>query len=357
MKYALIGCGRIAPNHIAAARNNGLEIVALCDRIREKAEALSVRFELESVNCYADADEMFAKEAIDLVAIATDSGSHAELALKALRAGKHVIVEKPMALSLDDADEMIATAAKREKLLCVCHQNRFNRSVRKLREAVVGNRFGRLFYGTSHVRWNRNADYYRQADWRGTWAKDGGALMNQCIHNIDLLRWLLGDEISEVFAFTDRLNHDMIEAEDMGIALIRTPSGAYGVIEGSTVVYPRNLEETLYLFGKDGTAKIGGKSVNQIEVWNFNDDIDEADDVIRHFSENPPNIYGFGHTPLYANMLAAISGKDALLVDGAAGRRALELVLAIYLSAASGAPVTLPLSGIATTDFEGRFDA
>ncbi|MDR3645549.1 MAG: Gfo/Idh/MocA family oxidoreductase, partial [Clostridia bacterium] len=240
--------------------------------------------------------------------------------------------------------------------LCACHQNRFNRSVQKIRQAAEGGRFGRLFHGAANIRWNRGPQYYTQAPWRGKWACDGGALMNQCIHNIDLLRWMMGDGVDEVMAYTDNLHHPYIEAEDLGLAIIRFSNGAYGIVEGTTNIYPKNLEETLYLFGECGTVKAGGKSVNLIEEWRFADGIDDPEQVEHEFGEDPPNVYGFGHSPLYADMIAAIRDDRAPYVDGAAGRRALELVLAIYLSAAEGRPVRLPLKDCSSAQFAGRFD-
>lgn len=181
--------------------------------------------------------------------------------------------------------------------------------------------------------------------------------MNQCIHNIDLLRWMMGDEVEEVFGMTDRLNHPYIEAEDLGIAIVKFKNGAYGIIEGTTDVYPKNLEETLYLFGEKGTVKAGGTSVNKIEEWRFSDTLDDPDEVIKEFSENPPNVYGFGHTPLYADVIDAIENNREPYVNAEAGKRALELVLAIYKSAAEGAPVKLPLKTCATIDYIERFDS
>ena len=179
--------------------------------------------------------------------------------------------------------------------------------------------------------------------------------MNQCIHNIDLLRWMLGDDIIEVVGMTDRLNHRYIEAEDLGIALVRFANGSYGIIEGTTDIYPKNLEETLYIFGEKGTVKAGGKSVNIIEEWNFSDRLDNAEEVKREYGEVPPNVYGYGHTPLYADMIDAIKNDRKPYVDASAGRRALELVLAIYRSAATGKSVKLPLDDCSTTEFVGRF--
>ena len=180
--------------------------------------------------------------------------------------------------------------------------------------------------------------------------------MNQCIHNIDLLRWMMGDEIEEVMAYTDQLQHPYLEAEDLGMALVKFSNGSYGLIEGTTNIYPKNLEETLYIFGEKGTVKAGGTSDNIIEEWRFEDSLDDPEEVKKHFSENPPNIYGFGHTPLYADVIEAITAGRPPLVDAEAGKRALELVLAIYLSAAEHRPVKLPLDKCSTLDFTGRFD-
>ena len=356
MKYALIGCGRISPNHIAAAKQNNLEIVALCDVVEGNMVEKILKFDLpDSVRCYTDYREMLEKEQPELVAIATESGKHAAIALECIEKGCNLIIEKPIALSLKDADAIIALAEEKGVKVCACHQNRFNKSIQKIREAVDKRRFGKMFYGTAHIRWNRGWEYYSRAKWRGTWEQDGGALMNQCIHNIDLLRWMMGDDVIEVVAMTDKLNHDYIEAEDFGIALIRFTNGSYGIVEGTTDIYPQNLEETLYLFGEKGTVKAGGHSVNIIEEWRFADCLDDPEEIKAKFHENPPNVYGYGHTPLYADVIDAIQSGRKPLVDAEAGRRALELVLAIYKSANEGTGVKLPMSDCSTMEFEGRF--
>lgn len=356
MRYALIGCGRISPNHIVAALKNELEIVAICDVATGNMVDKVDKFDLpDSVKQYTDYKEMLTIEKPELVAIATESGKHAPIALDCIEAGCNVIIEKPIALSLKDADAIIEAAERKGVKVCACHQNRFNKSVQQIRKAVEKHRFGRMFYGTAHIRWCRDHEYYDRASWRGTWEQDGGALMNQCIHNIDLLRWMLGDDIVEVIGMTDRLNHPYIEAEDLGIALVRFANGSYGIIEGTTDIYPKNLEETLYLFGEKGTVKAGGQSVNIIEEWRFADMLDDPEEVKARFNENPPNVYGFGHTPLYADVIDAINNNRQPYVDAKAGRRALELVLAIYMSAQTGRTVKLPLIECATTDFVGRF--
>lgn len=351
MKYALIGCGRISPNHIAAAKANQLEIVGLCDINQNMIDDKVVKFDLNGVNQYLDYHEMIVNEKPELVAIATESGKHASIALDCINEGCNVIIEKPIALSIMDADAIIKASKSKGVKVCANHQNRFNKSIRKIREAVDRNRFGKLFYGTAHIRWNRDYEYYARAKWRGTWEQDGGALMNQCIHNIDLLRWMMGDEVDEVVGMTDRLNHPYIEAEDFGIALVKFKNGAYGIIEGTTDIYPKNLEETLYLFGEKGTVKVGGVSVNRIEEWRFSDALDDPKQVINQFAENPPNVYGYGHTPLYADVIDAIRNDREPYVNAEAGKRALELVLAIYKSANTGMPVVLPLEKCSTMEF------
>jgi len=355
MKYCLIGCGRISPNHIQAAHNNNINIVGICDIDKEKIkEKKEMFFYIENVNEYIDYKEMLEKERPELVAIATESGKHAKIAIDCLNMGANIIIEKPITLSLEDADKIIKLAEQKNLKVCACHQNRFNKAIQKIRNAVEEEKFGKIFHATAHIRWNRGKSYYSQAPWRGTWEQDGGSLMNQCIHNIDLLRWMMGNEIDEVFAYTDNLNHDYIEAEDLGIALIKFKNGGYGTIEGTSNVYPKNLEETLYIFGEKGTAKAGGGSVNKVDVWRFEDCSDEQD-VINEFCEEHKNVYGLGHTPLYTDMIDAIKNNKTPYVDANAGRRALELVLAIYKSAAEGRVIKLPLNKCSTMDFEGRF--
>lgn len=356
MKYALIGCGRISPNHIEAAKANKLNFVAMCDIVPEVMQEKSDKFGLEEVHKYTDYKELLEKEKPELVAIATESGKHAAIALHCIEAGCHIIIEKPIALSIDDADAINAAGKKKGVVVCANHQNRFNKSVQYIRKALEEGRFGKLSHGAAHVRWNRGKSYYDQASWRGTWEQDGGCLMNQCIHNIDLLRWMMGDDVDEVMAYTDQIEHSYLEAEDLGMALVKFSNGSYGLIEGTTNIYPCNLEETLYIFGEKGTVKAGGTSDNIIEEWCFADKLDDSETVKATYGENPPNVYGFGHTPLYADVIDAIKTGRSPLVDAEAGKRALELVLAIYKSAAEHRPVKLPLESCSTMDFVGRFD-
>lgn len=358
MKYALIGCGRIATNHMKAAVNNGLEIVAVCDVIPEKMEELLAKHELQddaSIKRYEDYKKMIEEEEKpELVSIATESGIHAEIALYCIEKGVNLIIEKPMAMSIEDADKIIRLSEEKGVKVSACHQNRFNVAIQQLRQAMEAGRFGKLSHGSIHVRWNRNEGYYTQAPWRGTWAQDGGALMNQCIHGIDLLRWMMGDEIEEIYGATRQQFHDYLEAEDVGMAVIKFKNGAIGTIEGTTNVYPKNLEETLYIFGENGTVKIGGTSTNNIDVWDFADET-EADSKNKGLKEETSNVYGNGHTSLFADVIDAIENDRKPYVDAVAGRNALEVVLSIYKSQKTGAPVKLPLKDFASTDMKGEF--
>lgn len=356
MKYALIGCGRISPNHIEAAKNNNLEFVAMCDIVPEVMTEKSDKFGLANVKKYTDYKELLRLEKPELVAIATESGKHAAIALDCIAAGCNVIIEKPIALSISDADAIIEAGKEAGVVICANHQNRFNKSVQYIRKALDEGRFGRLSHGAAHIRWYRDKNYYEQALWRGTWAQDGGCLMNQCIHSIDLLRWMMGDDVDEVMAYTDQIEHPYLEAEDLGMALVKFSNGSYGLIEGTTNVYPKNLEETLYIFGQAGTAKAAGISDNIIEEWCFADGLDDPEYVKAAYVENPPNVYGYGHSPLYADVIDAIETGRKPYVDGDAGKRAIELVLAIYKSAAEHRPIKLPLKKCSTLDFVGRFE-
>lgn len=357
MKYAIIGCGAISKQHIAAALNTGLDVVALCDIVDTGIPALLDMLPAEqraAVKIYKDYKEMLPELRPDLVAIATGSGVKTRIALDCIAAGANLIIEKPIALSLADADAIIDAAKAKGVKVCICHQNRLNPAVQAVKAAVNAGRFGRMLHGSARVYWNRDKAYYDAAKWRGTWKSDGGTLMNQCIHNIDILRWLMGGDVAQVFAYTDRQTHDYIEAEDIGLALVKFQNGAYGVIEGTVNVYPRNLEETLTLLGETGTVRAGGKSLNVIEEWKFAD-ADDSETVKARFGENPPPTVGLGHTRVYRDVIDAIQNDRAPVISAEDGRAAIELILAIYRSAATGKPVELPLKDGATVDYQGRF--
>lgn len=358
MKYALIGCGRIATNHIKAALNNKLEFVAVCDVNSDNMEKLlsSHGFsEKALIMRYNDYKTMIHEHPdLELIAIATPSGQHAEIALYCINQGINVIIEKPMAMNMSDADKIVKLSEEKGVMVCACHQNRFNVAVQKTKKALDEGRFGLLSHGSIHVRWNRNKEYFDQAVWRGTWLEDGGCLMNQCIHGIDLLRWMMGNEVDMVYGVTRKQQHDYIEAEDVGMAVVTFKNGAIATIEGTTNVYPQNLEEVLYLFGERGTVKIGGKSTNNIDIWDFADET-EVDQVNKGLKEETSNVYGNGHTSLYADVIDAINTGRKPYVDAVAGRNALEMILGIYKSMKTGMPVKFPLKDFASVDMQGIF--
>lgn len=356
LKFAIIGCGRISYKHVEALRSNYEEavLVALCDKVEEKTEKLKSEYikklkKDEKVALYTDYKEMLKSEDIDVVTIATESGYHFEIATYCMDNKKHVICEKPMALSSKDAEEMINCSERNNVKLCISHQNRFNKPIKQLREAIEGNRFGKLINGTARILWNRNMDYYKQAPWRGTWELDGGTLMNQCIHNIDLLQWMMGGEVDTVYSQCDTFLRD-IEGEDFGAVIIRFKNGAIGIVEGSACVYPRNLEETLSIFGEKGTVCIGGLAVNKIETWKFEDHKDIDDEILKSQQGDPDTVYGFGHIPLFKDMIDAVNLNKNPLVDGKQGKKGLDIILAAYKSRATGMPVKFPIEDFSTMD-------
>lgn len=362
-KTALIGCGRISFKHIEAFVNNAesFELAALCDSIVERARerALEYKKQIPAAEplCFSDYKKMLAEIKPDIVTIAAESGKHAEIATHCLNSGCHVICEKPMALSTKDAGAMIETAKKNKKKLAVCFQNRFNAPVTRLREAIDAGRFGKVLHGSIHIRWNRNDAYYAEAPWRGTWKQDGGTLMNQCTHGIDLLQWIMGGDVIRVLAQTRRFIRP-IEAEDFGAAILEFKSGAVGIIEGSACVYPKNLNETLSVFGEKGTAVIGGLAVNKLETWRLSGSAEVGDTeeaVVNPKEKDPPTVYGFGHSALFKDFALAIEQNREPFISGENGKKALDIILAIYKSQKTGLPVELPCD-FSTLDMEGYFD-
>lgn len=356
LNFGIIGCGRISYKHVEGIINNRDEatLTAVCDVVLEKAEKRAQEYregigEKCVVKSYENYMDMIEKENIDVVTIATESGYHAEIAINCMNKGIHVIVEKPMALSTKDADDMIRAAKENNVKLSVSHQNRFNAPIQKLRKAVEEGSFGRLINGTARILWNRNQGYYSQAPWRGTWAQDGGTLMNQCIHNIDLLQWMMGGEVQSVYAECDTFLRD-IEGEDFGAIIIRFKNGSIGIIEGSACVYPKNLEETLSIFGQKGTVCIGGLAVNKIETWRFEGE--EEMKAVEENGEDPDTVYGFGHTPLFKDFIDAVNNNKEPLINGEEGKKAMEIILAAYKSRLTGAKVEFPLKDFSTMEMK-----
>lgn len=339
LQIALIGCGRISKRHselLGYNQINGAELVAVCDTNEIKAKKVADNL---NVPYYTDMHQMMQKEQIDVVSVLTESGNHAQNVIELAEYGKHIIVEKPMALTLDDADEMIKTCFENKIKLFVVKQNRFNIPVQKLRHALESNRFGKLVLGTIRVRWCRTQEYYNLEPWRGTWAMDGGVLANQASHHIDLLEWMMGD-VASVFAksMTALVN---IEAEDTALVLITFKNGAMGVIEATTATRPKDIEGSISILGENGTVEVGGFAVNQMKVWNFYDKKDDDDEILTKYSVNPPNVYGFGHQAYYEHVVDCIKNDKKQLVDGFEGRKSLELISAIYESIETGKEVFL----------------
>lgn len=324
LRFGILGCGRISTKHVEALINNqnDAELVAVFDIVTELAKEKKYQYEsaIENTNVmvYTNYDDFLNDESIDVVTIATISGYHAGQAIDCLNHDKHVLIEKPMALTIEDADKIIALSKERNKKVCVSHQNRFSAAVQKLRRAIEEDRFGKLIHGTARILWARDDNYYKQASWRGTKKLDGGTLMNQCIHNIDLLQWMMGGEVERLSSETDTFIRD-IETEDFGAMLIRFKSGAVGIVEGSVCVYPKNLEESLSIFGEKGTVVITG---NKIKTWQFEDERDYDNDELDESN--------LGHTPLYENLIEAIKYNREPLVNGEEGKKAIEIILSSY---------------------------
>lgn len=355
MRYALVGCGRVAPSHIKAAVENGFEILSVCDIDFSHIDEMfscSVRCDNENIRRYSDYREMYDTEKPELVSIALPSSLHAEAAIEAIKRGINVIIEKPMAMSIEDADEIIRLSKVHNVKVSACHQNRFNVAVQEMRAALEKGRFGTLSHGAITVRWGRDKSYYAQADWRGKFATDGGALMNQCIHGIDLLIWMCGGELTRVFGATRNQYHPYIEAEDIGTAVFQFANGVVATVEGTVNIPGDSLEQHLTLIGNGGVVKLGGKSANAIDVWRFTDDPNDTKDG---YHEKTANVYGNGHTSLFSDVASAIKEDRAPYVDAEAGKTALQAVLAVYKSAYEGKAIDLPLKNTAGKDFEDMF--
>ncbi len=339
LNFALVGCGRISKRHVDLLGNGaikGARLVAVCDSIISRAISIAERL---NINHYADLDAMMQREQIDVVAVLTPSGLHAEHVIRLAKYQLPIVVEKPMALTLDDADEMIRSCDENGCKLFVIKQNRFNVPVVKLRQAIENKRFGKLVMGTVRVRWCRKQEYYDQDAWRGTWALDGGVLTNQASHHVDLLEWMMGD-VESVFAKSTTALVD-IETEDTAVVLLKFRNGSLGIIEATTATRPTDLEGSISILGEKGTVEIGGFAVNQMKVWNFLDAPEETEAVLTKFSVNPPNVYGYGHQAYYEHVVDCILNDKTQLVDGLEGRKSIELVSAIYESIETGREVKL----------------
>jgi UDP-N-acetyl-2-amino-2-deoxyglucuronate dehydrogenase len=337
-RVALVGAGRIARNHFEAiAKVDGLELTAVADIDPERAREAG---ESQGVPWFRSYEEMLAQAPSDIVAVATPSGLHPRHGILAAHAGKHVVCEKPMAITLSAADELVQACDDAGVQLFVVKQNRLNATIQLVKRAIDKQRFGRIYMANCTVRWSRPQEYYDSAPWRGTWEFDGGAFMNQASHYVDLIQWLVGP-VESVTAKTATLAR-RIETEDSGIAILKFRNGALGTIEVTMLTYPRNLEGSITILGEKGTVKVGGTAVNKIEHWAFSE-YDDDDKLVDIASTNPPTVYGYGHEGYYRNVLRVLRGEAKADTDGRAGRKSLELILGIYESAKTGREIPLPL--------------
>lgn len=342
LKFALVGCGRIAQRHSELLGGNhiaGAQLAAVCDIIPEKAQLLADKY---GVPAYTDMHEMMQKADVDVISVLTPSGDHAKHVVELSQYKKPILVEKPMALTIADADAMIEACDKNGVTLFVVHQNRFNVPVVKLAQAKDQGRFGKLVLGTLRVRWCRTQKYYDQDAWRGTWAEDGGVLTNQAIHHIDMLGWLMG-EVESVFAKSTRALVN-IEAEDTAVATVKFKNGALGVVEATSATRPDDLEGSISVLGEGGTVVIGGFAVNKMATWKFVKPETEDAEVLEKYSVNPPDVYGFGHHAYYHHVVDCLTNNKPPLVDGREAKKCIEFLTAIYESIETGKEIFFPFT-------------
>lgn len=356
IRIALVGCGRISRNHInsIAVHHERAELVAICDSQPERLEQAQQIINLAAAeypgaatdpqhfNCYSELLQAAQQQttAVDMVVLATPSGLHPGQVIQAAEAGIHVITEKPMATRWADGVAMVKACDDSGVRLFVVKQNRFNSTLQLVKRQMEVGRFGRLAMVAVNVFWQRPQSYYDQDSWRGTWEFDGGALMNQASHYVDLLDWLVGP-VESLSASTATLGRD-IEVEDTAALQLRWRNGALGTMAVTMLTYPKNLEGSITILGEAGTVRIGGPAVNKIEHWDFADDSPD-DALVEQASYQTSSVYGFGHPPYYDNVLDALQGKEGALCDGREGLRSLELLIGAYRSARDGKTVHLPL--------------
>ena len=345
--FGIIGCGMIANFHARAIGDNrGARVVACFDNVPAAADRFAAA---QKCRAYHKLDAMLADPQVDVVTIGTPSGAHMEPAVAAARAGKHVIVEKPLEITLKRCDRIIDACRKNGVKLSAIFPSRFHQSTIESKKAVDAGRFGRLTLGESYVKWHRTQAYYDSGAWRGTWELDGGgALMNQAIHSVDLLAWLMGP-VAEITAHTGLLAHERIAVEDTAVATLKFANGALGVIEASTAAYPGYLKR-IEVHGSEGSAAMEEEDV---VAWDFSKKVKADAAVHRRMAErvstdggasDPAAIGHHGHTAQFRDVLAAISENRAPAIDGPEGRRSVEIILAIYKAAETGKVVKLPLA-------------
>ncbi len=328
LKFGIVGCGRIAHRHAEHMSKYG-DLVAVCDNKRENAESIGTKY---GASVFGSIDDMLKENRdLDLVAICTPNGLHAEHAIKTLKNGAHVLVEKPMALTVRDCEDMIHVAESSNRRLFVVKQNRFNPPIQKLKEIIENDVLGKIYSVQLNCFWNRNADYYKNSDWKGSKELDGGTLFTQFSHFIDLLYWLLGD-IDEVKGFKDNFSHrDLIEFEDTGVAVMKFRNGTIGTISYSVNSYSKNFEGSVTIFAEKGTVKIGGQYLNVLEYQDIKDykitDLEES---------GPANDYGgyqgsmSNHDKVYENINNVLLNGDSVRTNLLDGLKTVQIVENIY---------------------------
>lgn len=336
MRFVFIGCGTIANKHLVAIqRMKNTEVVGVYDIDLKVANEFSAKY---SIPCYSSVEKMIRETNPDILDILTPSGLHTKNILELIDFNKHFIVEKPLALRLEDVDRLIAASKEKQLKLFVVQQNRFNPPVQKLKEALLKGRFGKLVLGTVRVRWCRDQTYYDQKPWRRSRALDGGILANQANHHVDMLIWMMG-EAESVLAKTAKRLVD-IETEDTAVALIKFKNGALGIIEATTATRPKDLEGSISILGEKGSVEIGGFFMNELKTWNFleNDTMD-----LNIWSEyaKTPGIQAWNHTEFFKDVVNSLKEGRRCLVDAVEARKSIELINAIYASACTGKEVFL----------------
>jgi predicted dehydrogenase len=339
LRFALVGCGTIATKHAHVLHEcvEDAEIGAFVDIEPARAQQFAKQYDAAAFTSVAEMMHAIG-DRIDVISVLTPSGTHCQNVLQFAQYGRPMVVEKPLALRLQDADEMLDVCEAHNVKLFVVHQNRYNAPVRKAREALEQGRFGRLVLGTVRLRWRRDQAYYDSAAWRGTWEHDGGVFMNQAVHHIDMLTWFMGNVETVRSISATRLVK--IETEDTGVAVLRFNSGALGVLEATTATRPKDLEGSISILGENGVVVIGGFFMNELVTWNFADRQPIDDVIFEQYGRNPP---GLGHNlgEYLRGVVSSLKGSKPALVDGLEGRKSLELVTAIYESIETDADVQL----------------
>lgn len=339
IRFALVGCGRISKNHFDSIRKHSerAELVGVCD---VNSEALETAVSATGAKPYESLTDLLGETTADVVVLTTPTGLHPDQAIEIAASGRHVMTEKPMATRWHDGLRMVKACDDARVRLFVIKQNRRNATLQLLKKAVDQGRFGRIYMVNINVFWTRPQEYYDSAAWRGTWEFDGGAFMNQASHYVDLLDWLIGP-IESVQAYTGTLARN-IEVEDSGVVSVKWRSGALGSMNVTMLTYPKNMEGSITILGENGSVRVGGVAVNEIQHWEFAEP-DPEDEQIQQANYETTSVYGFGHPLYYDNVINVLRGEAEPETDGREGLKSLEVLIAAYLSARDGKRVALPL--------------